>query len=184
MPEILVRKSAGRMPVKIVKVGTPRDLPAAKGKGKVQPAAPVKSIMTPTDAHALRAGLGRSPDRETAERVAKERTDRARRADVPDAAKPTIHPRPAQNVQERTLPNGDRTGQAGAPAHHAQVWFSVHRAWVAAGRLPVTISPAEIAKELGLSVEQVRGALDALEKTGQLQRHRGPMGMPRHEPVI
>jgi hypothetical protein len=151
--------------------------PAPAAKGKAQPAARVVSVTTPSQAHGLRAALGLrndpEKDRALAQRMTAEARQRVGSADLPDGARPTI----VNNLTTTVVtygPGGVRLPDT--PVANALVWQHTYGRYIAAGQRAVTIAPAEVARETGLTVAQVNSAITALEASGQLVRQPNRRG--------
>jgi hypothetical protein len=159
---------ASRGPIKILKV---TEVPAQKAKGKPQPAAPVVSVTTASQAHGLRSALGLrndpEQDRALAQRMTTQTRQRAigRPVDVPTAAAPTFVDRPRPSTTEYVL--GDRLPQE---VQLSTTYMAIVEAFIRADRMPITLSPAELAKATGLSVNEVAAAIIELEKRKLLTR--------------
>jgi hypothetical protein len=133
---------------------------------------------------ALRAAFGLGIRRDQVEGTRKTLIQDTRAAEkrVKDAAsaKPQIIDGETGGAVVHNPPStGDRGRIVDEPAHYAQVWNAIHKRVNAAGRMPVVLSAAEIARELGLTVTDVNNAIDALWRTGQLQRYGRPGGPVR-----
>jgi hypothetical protein len=149
-------------------------------------AAPQPKPYEPDEAAvtALRAcfGLGVRKDQveETRKTLIQDTRTAEKRMKDAASAKPQIIDGGTGGTVVHTPPStGDRGGMSDWPAHYAQVWNAIHRRVNAAGRAPVVVSAAEVARELGLTVADVNNAIDALWQSGQLQRYGRPGGPVR-----
>jgi hypothetical protein len=116
--------------------------------------------------------------------VAAADVDRTRKAMLEEHRAAKARRKEAVTVEHSPPSTGDRTG-ATDRGILPDVFWAIHREWVAGGRRPVTVSAAEIAKLLGVSPEQVTAAVDTLWRTGQLQRWPVRGGGPvRYSPAL
>jgi hypothetical protein len=198
-----VRKAVGRLPVRITKIfprkrAAPPPAPPRyelADKGKPEPATRVVSV-SPVQAHSIRSMFGLRTTSEQADKIAAELTQRAAKAatsdtgspggstiggPVPEAARPQILHRPLPNVTEF-----NSTGQRIDPTLGAMgaVLVLITQQYVANGRRSVTLDVAELSRLSGLSPDQVRSAIDALEARRVLLRDPGRLGsLPRFAPA-